>query len=117
MINVALICSLVLNVCLTALVLKVTLTGYSKLDESHERTTRYTEGLVDRLMANDYATYHDREMAMTVAKTRLPDDPEDDFRTTRGPDRGGFGSRLGLVALSTDSEAELEQELAARSDL
>ena len=52
----------------SALILKLSLSGFSRLSESHERTTQYTEGLVDRLMAGDYTTYDDRQWRQRVAK-------------------------------------------------
>lgn len=119
MIEIALVGSLVLNVCFALVILKIALTGLSRLSESHERTTTYTEGLIDRLMANNYSDYQDRQLALAVARTGvadLPDNPEDDFESTHGPDRGGFGSRLGLVALSHNPEEELERELASQQE-
>lgn len=119
MIEIALIGSLVLNVCFALVILKISLTGLSKLSESHERTTTYTEGLIDRLMANNYSDYQDRQLALAVARTGvtdLPDDPEDDFEPAAGPDRGGFASKLGLRALSYDPEEELDRELASQQE-
>lgn len=122
MIEIAFACSIALNVSFAAVILKITLSGFARLSESHERTTNYTESLIDRLMANDYSNYQDRQLALTMAtatqQDKLSDDPEDDFRVVDGPDRGGFGSRLGLIALSHDttSAAEVEAELLARGD-
>lgn len=122
MIIVALAFSLALNVCFALVVLKITLTGFSQLSESHERTTTYTEGLVDRLMANNYADFKDRELSSQMSAGPRPlnwDDDDDNLESelTPGPDRGGFGSKLGLVALhrrpGSESDLNLEDEIAA----
>ena|SRR6476661_475257 len=111
MIYFALVVSLVLNACFAAIVLKLSLSGFDALSESHERTTAYTEGLVDRLMAGDYATYHDRKLAeeMMLDSTGAPADLDEATSLfTSGPDKGGFGSRLGLAAVPLDPEADYE---------
>lgn len=83
----------------SALILKLSLSGYKSLSESHERTVKHTEGLVDRIMAGDYPTYADRQLALQYGIEEDQDELEDEVQSllVRGPDRGGFGSKLGLV--------------------
>jgi len=118
MIEIAFIVSVALNVCLSLVVLKISLSGFSSLTQSHERTTTYTESLIDRLMANDYDVYQNRQLIDSIANqpTPLPRDPADDFERVDGPDRGGFGSRLGLVRAEQVMEEDLEADMATRGD-
>jgi hypothetical protein len=80
------------------------------LDRAHERTTKYTEGLVDRLMSQDWVTYKAYEVEPEV-ELEQPAPPE--LQVVRGPDRGGFGSRLGLTAWRSPEEdiQALENEI------
>jgi len=80
------------------------------LERSHERTTKHTEGLVDRLMAVDYVEWQSLRHANTAEAFELeePEVPPEPTLST-GPDRGGFGSRYGLAAVpEIDTEADEE---------
>ena len=102
---IALIVSVALNVLFAVLVSRQSTTAMLRLDEAHERTTTYTAGLVDRLMSQDWVTYKAYEVDQDIEQESLPP-PE--LQVVRGPDRGGFGSRLGLTAWHDPSEEELE---------
>lgn len=118
MIAVILIVSFALNVCFAALLFMIASKSLSKLDESHVRTTEYTKDLVDRLMAVDYVELQATKSAMGIpAKMEpTPEELEPRIIPTQGPDIGGFGSRLGLRALSSVPDPhDLEEEL--RRDL
>lgn len=107
---IVLIVALVLT---SALLFKLALAQQKTLSESHERTVKHTEGLVDRIMAGDYPTYADRQLAFQVAlegDDEIEPDPIESLLVT-GSDRGGFGSRLGLVPPPEVVAAEDEQKL------
>lgn len=117
MIAVILIISFALNVCFAALLFMIASKSLSKLDESHIRTTEYTKDLVDRLMAVDYVEIQATKSALGITPQDQPREVEEiRLVPTPGPDIGGFGSRLGLRALSTVPDPhDLEEEL--RRDL
>ncbi len=102
-----LIVSVALNALLTVLVLTSSQRSMMLLDGSHRRTTEYTKGLLDRLMARDFREYRD-----TVEPTAVLEDegfPVPELIPVIGPDRGGFGSRHGLRGW-TEPEEEIKPE-------
>lgn len=114
MIFVAFAVSMSFNLLLAVLFFKQSVLVSQRLDQAHERTTEYTKGLVDRLMAVDYGTfkaYQQLENQAVDELLRIPTEP--DLTVVMGPDRGGFGSKLGLRALSEreDDESELLSEI------
>lgn len=101
--------SFALNVLLTVLVFRQSAIFADKLDQSHRRTTQYTKELIDRIIHWDqYHLIREEEEAVR------PDEPEavePVLEPVLGPDRGGFGSRLGLRGWSPEEvEAEFERE-------
>lgn len=117
MIWYALIVSSSLNVLFAALVFKMFSTTTHALERSHERTTEYTEGLVNRIMSRDYQEYQAYEVDPPLADEETPD-TEPELVPVDGPDRGGFGSRLGLRALTERRHYdEDEAQLAASEEL
>lgn len=106
----ALIVSLAINFCLSVLVFKVSSSTTDALDRSHERTTEYTGQLLDRLMARDFMEY--RAATDTYVRESPPIEEPEELVSTMGPDRGGFGSRLGLLAYAGDvDEIRPEEEM------
>ena len=103
-----LIVSLAINVLLSVLVFRVSSTQADVLDRSHERTTEYTAALLDRLMARDWLEYKAIAGDYQVAEG---EEPEPLVVTVPGPDRGGFGSRLGVAAWSPPEEINPEEEM------
>jgi hypothetical protein len=93
----ALIASISLNALLSVLIVRIAKQGSASLERAHARTTEYTEGLVDRIISGDYQTYKAYEM-VTQTGTVGHDEVEPEPEVVRGPDKGGFGSRLGLAA-------------------
>lgn len=93
---IALIVSMSFNVLLTVLVLTIVRSSATSLERSHERTTSYTKDLLDRLAARDWQHYRD-EISPPGAIDEQ-ESPRLEVVPTIGPDRGGFGSRLGLRA-------------------
>lgn len=109
--TVTIICLLVINGCIAALLFRTHQTSVSALERAHERSNTYTEGLLDRLMAMDFSEYKGARLTEKLLKAQSVEPVEmvpEELRATLGPDRGGFGSRLGLRALSAE---EVEQEL------
>ena len=116
MIWFALIVSSSLNVLLSLLVFKMFSTTTRALERSHERTTEYTEGLVNRIMSNNYQEYKAYEMVAPMVEDEAQEEPS--LVPVDGPDRGGFGSRLGLRALTDRRLHDDEQaNLAASEEL
>lgn len=110
MLAVCLGISFALNVLLTVLVFKLSATFADKLERAHQRTTEYTKDLLDRLMTNNWSEYRTYITAEGI-------DEEVDGQTAGlqlepvlGPDRGGFGSRLGLRAYGLPEEDEIDPE-------
>lgn len=97
---ISLAVSVALNVVFAVLLFKQSLQSAAYLDRAHERTTRYTEGLVDRLMAMDFQTFKAYQMIEEAPEPDMLDEPRIP-EPVMGPDRGGFASRLGLRALTT----------------
>ena len=105
----------------SVLLFKIAARGADALERAHERSNEYTEGLVDRLMAMDFGSFKAYQMAM---RPQLGTDDSQPVRggdvpmeRTPGADRGGFGSSLGLRALSDRKspwEATEEDEEAIR---
>jgi len=108
---ITLIVSVSLNVLFAVLISTRSSQSMLLLDRAHSRTTEYTEGLVDRLMAQDFGTFKAYEM-MPVGE-QLIEEEEEQVVPIRGPDRGGFGSRLGLAGYRSPEEdmAALESEV------
>lgn len=100
---------------IAALVHKTSVEGIRALDKAHERTTRYTEGLVDRIMSADFGEFKSYHLAEKAAmQADYGGEPEDEEEYERipnieSPDRGGFGSRLGLRALGVREEQAYDQ--------
>lgn len=112
-----LIVSLGLNVLFALLVFRLATTHSATLTRSHERTTEYTEGLLDRLMAVDYGTLKSYQLAEMQASAQAPEEvPPDEWETVAGPDLGGFGSRLGLSAWRPNTPEEAEARSADEED-
>lgn len=86
-------------------------TSIRALEESHERSTKYTEDLLDRLMSMDYNTYKAYQQMEEVRDEASEAVPPEPLVPTLGPDRGGYGSRLGLRALSVRASYEDTEEL------
>jgi len=115
----ALIASLGLNVLTSVLIFRTSQRGMQLLHESHERTNRYTEGLLNRVMARSYGEFQSYELAPDgeTEDPTLPPEPV----VVLGPDRGGFGSRLGLrgwAEQDEDKEEEIQRtEAEMRADV
>jgi len=104
----ALIVSLGLNVLFAVLVFRFAAQQTNALDRSHERTVEYTGDLLNRLMVRDWGEYN----ALTDTYTlTTPDEVSLEMIPTLGPDRGGFGSRLGLAAYGSEDEIKPEEEM------
>ena len=110
---IALIVSMSLNVLLSVLVYKTSVHSSLVLDKSHSRTTEYTGDLLDRLMAMDFGAYKSYQlMAMGTNGPADAEEADDEFVSVQGPDRGGFGSRLGLTAYrSPQDEINPEEDM------
>jgi hypothetical protein len=75
-------------------------------------------------MANDYTTYQDRQLAAQARYDQSPerrardlDDPDLQSTLSYGPDKGGFGSRLGLAHPPPDPQSDYEAaDLAERGE-
>lgn len=98
-----LIVSLAFNFLFAVLVARRSAESLLMLDKSHARTTNYTENLLDRLMAQEWHAYQQYQMQMEIP-TEEPEPAEQEMVSVRGPDRGGFGSRLGLTAYRPPEE-------------
>lgn len=107
---VLLIVSFTVNVFLSVLVFTLSSRGYYLLDRSHERTTEYTGELLDRLMARDFMEYKAATDTYVLSEPDEPTEPK--LEVVHGPDRGGFGSRLGLRAYGeVEDEIKPEEEM------
>jgi hypothetical protein len=100
---IALIVSLSFNFLFAVLVSRRSAESALMLDRSHARTTKYTENLLDRLMAQEWHAYQQYQEQLAVPQ-EVEQEPEREMVTVRGPDRGGFGSRLGLTAYRPPEE-------------
>lgn len=110
---VALIASLGLNALFAVLLSRQSNNTTTVLDRAHARTTEYTEGLVDRIISGDYQTYKAYELMGGPPMPGIEIEEEPTVEAVHGPDKGGFGSRLGLAAYRPPELdiAEMEAEL------
>jgi len=107
---ILLIASFSLNVLFAVLVSRRAATHMLYLDRAHERTTEYTKDLLDRLMVREWTDYRDlNEMPMAFGTVEQLPEPE--LVPVLGPDRGGFGSRLGLSGYTISDEINPEEEM------
>jgi len=104
---IALIVSLAFNFLFAVLVSRRSAESMLMLDRSHARTTKYTENLLDRLMAGEWHSYQQYQMELSAGVETEPT-VEAEPVAVMGPDRGGFGSRLGLTAYRPPDEEEIE---------
>jgi len=104
-------------VLIAALLFKMSSHAIRTLEASHERTTEYTKDLIDRLMAMDYGTYKAYQHMEEVRDELTSSEPEEPRVPTLGPDRGGFGSRLGLRALTVRANGAEEVEALMESEI
>ncbi len=108
---IALTCLLGFNVLLAVLVFTIASRTSTLLDVAHERTTTYTASLIDRLMAMDFTTYK----SWTASQQVWPPPEEEEVEemvAAMGPDKGGFGSRLGLSGYRPpEEEINPEEEI------
>lgn len=109
----ALIVSMGLNVLLSVLVARQSEKWSTTLERAHERATKHTEGLVDRIVAGDWQTYKAYELMDQTMPEPEDEETEPELVAVRGPDRGGFGSKFGLAAYRPPEVdiAELESEI------
>jgi hypothetical protein len=114
---ITLIVSLALNVLFAALLFRTHAQGLTLLDRAHERTTMYTSDLLDRLMAMDFNLY--KAYTLQLEEPPGPElETEPEVPTLQfGPDRGGFGSKLGLRALTTRYAPEEAQRVRATEEM
>jgi len=114
-VTIALAISVALNAVGAVLILRLSSNAFLTLDRAHERTTKYTEGLVDRIISGDWQTY--KAYAMMEEAPTADVEPEPAVPTfTEGPDRGGFASKLGLRALSERHVATDEARVRASEE-
>jgi hypothetical protein len=112
---VVVVCILLIAVvAVAALVYKTSLHAVDALERQHERTTKYTEGLIDRITSGDFGTFKAQQQAERLVTLPPPSEEyeEEEWETidpVRNPDRGGFGSRLGLRALSVREEQAFDE--------
>lgn len=114
--TIALAASVALNVVGAVLFSRRSSQSLALLDRAHERTTRYTEGLVDRLMAMDFGTFKAYQALEEAPEPEMEPEPDIPY-ITDGPDIGGFGSKLGLRALTTRRTVSDEDRVRATEEL
>lgn len=96
------------------LVFKMSADAIRAINQAHSNNKEYTEALIDRIVAGDYQTYKAYEMMERGPGNKKVDD-EVPSEILVGDIRGGFGSRLGLAALSR-SEELMQEELKREVD-
>lgn len=92
------VCSIGLTVLIALIFLRTIARVLSHADSVHDRGARQLDSALDRLMANDFATFKTYQAAEDApfGEYIAPEEPEEEPELVS---KGGFGSSLGLSAL------------------